>query len=148
MTNKILICECKAEIKGDSEAKANWNLKRHKETQRHKDLILEAKKDVKTLSNLASSGDTKPKREKPTNSERSGSGGGNPLPDKTLNKTKAQFRKVLNEKYKTKEEFIKSDIAEEIGKINFPSRRGFGDYLYHQNRELFDALFLNWKDEK
>src|SRR3990167_8473363 len=87
MTNKILICECKAEIKGDSEAKANWNLKRHKETQRHKDLILEAKKDVKTLSNLASSGDTKPKREKPTNSERSGSGGGNPLPDKNHSQT-------------------------------------------------------------
>ena len=137
-TPTTLTCDCGIEV-------SKKNLKRHQVSEKHKDLMLQRKKEGAPLS--MPSGATKFSGKKDTDMKEGLPENGNHAEDKIKKKTKARFRIVLNEKYKTKEEFIKSQVGEETRKTNFPTRRLYGDFLYHQDRKLFDTLFLKWRDE-
>ena len=162
MTDEITICECEAEV-------TKKNLKRHQQSQAHKDNMKsnsprkiepkqpirngkvvggvqsQRKKEVAPLSRH--SGATKFSLNNDTNLKEGRKESGNHA-DAKIKLTKSAFRIVLNEKYKTREEYLKSELCEETGRIRFPTRRKFGDYIYHTDRKLFDALFSKWKNEK
>lgn len=59
-------------------------------------------------------------------------------------KTKKEFRKFLNKQHP----FNKNDTGKGKNGRYKPTKRGYGDYLYFADREMFDVSYKEWLEEE
>ena len=122
--DKLINCECEMKV-------TKKNLKRHQQAQKHKDLMKNQSPSEHPIPTRSESSEKK-------------TGKSSSKMDEATKKTKKEFRVILNKRFegKTKEEM--ADV--EVGRRT-PTKRKYGDYLYHRGRDLFDKLYADWKGE-
>ena len=59
-------------------------------------------------------------------------------------KTKKMFRELLNRLFPAKNNCLSDKEKHIIGQ----TKRGYGDYLYSQDREMFNVDYQNWINKK